>query len=60
MLCEFNNILLKDAGHSSYELLNTFDSLGYVIAGRSSNRNIRLNERLEDLRAVRAPRLSMR
>lgn len=49
VLCEFNNILLKDAGHSSYELLSAFDNLGYVIAGRSSSRNVRLNERLEDL-----------
>jgi FkbM family methyltransferase len=49
VFCEFNNILLKDAGHSSYELLNAFQNLGYVIAGRSKSRNPRLDERLEDL-----------
>jgi FkbM family methyltransferase len=52
VFCEFNNILLKDAGHSSYELLSAFQGLGYAIAGRSNRDKVRLNERLEDLLMV--------
>jgi FkbM family methyltransferase len=47
--CEFNDIILRDAGSSSEALLRTFRELGYGVAPRWRRRSARLAGRNVDL-----------
>jgi FkbM family methyltransferase len=54
--CEFNDILLRDAGSSSSELLAEFGDLGYSVVPRFRHRLSRLDGGLLDLLLEHNPR----
>ena len=54
--CEFNDIILTDAGRSSRELLDAFGDLGYVVAPAWRRTAARLTGRNVDLLMVPAAR----
>jgi FkbM family methyltransferase len=49
IFCEFNDIILRDAGSSSHELLSAFGDLGYCVAPTWSRRATNLTGRNVDL-----------
>ena len=52
VFCEFNDVILRDAGSSADALLNKFAALGYVPAPENARRTQHLNNAVTDVLLV--------